>query len=141
MEGGASFFNPHWELSVALMREKKYKEAYLFMKKALRLNPLNESRLLSKFSELQYCAEMPLQALETIEKTLKIRPDFQEAHLMKIFFLTSLKHWSEAKTSLSKLLKLYPRFKLSHWVKRTPLLGISCGLEWRKLLVEVGAPE
>jgi TolB-like protein len=141
MDEGPNFFNPHWELSVALMREKKYKEAYLVMKKALRLNPLNAPRLLSKFSELQYCAEMPLQALQTIEKTLQVRPDFQEAHLMKIFFLTSLKYWSEAKISLSKLLKLYPSFKLSEWLKRTDRIGISCSLEWRRLLVEAGTPE
>jgi tetratricopeptide (TPR) repeat protein len=141
MEEGPNFFYPHWELSVALMREKKYKEAYLFMKKALRLNPLNAARLLPKFSELQYCAEMPFQALETIERTLEVRPGFQKAHLMKIFFLASLKHWSKAKIALSQLLKLYPSFKLSRWLKRTLQSGVSCSLEWRRLLMEAGTPE
>jgi hypothetical protein len=84
---------------------------------------------------------MPFQALETIERTLEVRPGFQKAHLMKIFFLASLKHWSKAKIALSQLLKLYPSFKLSRWLKRTLQSGVSCSLEWRRLLMEAGTPE
>ena len=104
-------------LGTALLDSERFEEAIPYIKKSLRLSPIEGIQHLVSLGNVYWFLGRYDEAIEMYEKALRHQPDYVPAHVALAAAYASAGRVGEARSQAAEVMRIDPQFSLETYAK------------------------